>query len=121
MMDMAGNLGTIKKMWLNKCGVASVVPLKVLEMIWPILYHSKKAINPGDFIIPTGKGDLVVKNNSHRMPFLNLKEVEADVALCLIQDTIKTVLNNIEGFTKREVEEAEAACKAQHHRTKKRQ
>jgi hypothetical protein len=28
-MDMAGNLGTIKKMWLNKCRVVSVIPLKV--------------------------------------------------------------------------------------------
>jgi hypothetical protein len=47
------------------------------------------------------------------MPFLNLKEVEAEVALCLIQDTIKTVWNNMEVFTKHEVEEAKAARKAQ--------
>jgi hypothetical protein len=26
MMGMASDLGSIKKMWLNKCGVASVVP-----------------------------------------------------------------------------------------------
>jgi hypothetical protein len=32
-MDMAGNLGSIKKMWLNKCGVARGIPLKVFEMI----------------------------------------------------------------------------------------
>ncbi len=32
MMDMVGNLGAIKKMWLNKCGVASISPLKVLKM-----------------------------------------------------------------------------------------
>jgi hypothetical protein len=32
-MDMADDLGAIKKMWLNKYGVASVLPLKVLEMI----------------------------------------------------------------------------------------
>jgi hypothetical protein len=44
--------------------------------------------------------------------FLNLKKVEAEVALCLIQDIIKTVWNNMEGFTKREVEEAKAAHKA---------
>ncbi len=49
------------------------------------------------------------------MPFRNLKEVEAEVALCLIQDqdTIETVQNNMEGFTKHEVEEAKAACEAQ--------
>jgi hypothetical protein len=44
--------------------------------------------------------------------FLNLKEVETEVALCLIQDIIKTVWNNMEGFTKREVEEAKAAHEA---------
>jgi hypothetical protein len=79
--------------------VASVVPLKVLRMIWPILYHSKKGMNLGHFIIHTDKGDIALKNNSHGMPFLNLKEEEAEVALCLIQDTIKTVQNNMEGFT----------------------
>jgi hypothetical protein len=113
MEDMAGNLGAIKKMWLNKCGVLSIIPLKILKMIWPILYHSKKGMNPGHFIIHTDKGDIVVKNNSHVMTFLNLKEVEAEVALCLIQDTIKTVWNNMQGFTKRELEEAKAAHKAQ--------
>jgi hypothetical protein len=108
-VDMASNLNAIKKMWLNKCGVVSGVPLKVLEMIWPISYHSKKRMNPGHFIIHTDKGGIVVKNNLHRMPFLNLKEVETEVALCLIQDTIKTVQNNMEGFTKPEVEVAKAA------------
>jgi hypothetical protein len=93
--------------------VASVVSLKVLEKIWLISYHSKRGMNPGHFVIPTNKGDIVMKNNSHGMPFLNLKEVEAEVALCLIQDTIQTVWNNLEGFTKHEVEEANTACKAQ--------
>jgi hypothetical protein len=40
-------------------------------------------------------------------------EAEAEVALCLIQDTIEVVRINMEGFTKREVEEAKATCKAQ--------
>jgi hypothetical protein len=112
-IDMAGKLGTIKKMWLNECGVASAIPLKVLEMIWPISYHSKKGMNPGHFIIHTDKGDIVEKNNSQRMLFLNLKEVQAEVALCLIQDTIETVQNNMEGFTVHELEEAKAAHEAQ--------
>jgi hypothetical protein len=108
---MAGNLGVIKKMWLNKCGVASIVPLKVLKMIWPNLYDSQRRMNPGHFVIHTNKGDIVMKNNSHGMQFLNFKEVEAEVALCLIQDTNKTVQNNMEGFTKREVEEAKLPMK----------
>ncbi len=69
-------------------------------------------MNPGHFVIHTKDGDINVKNNSHGMPFLNLKEVEAEVTLCLIHNTINTVWNNMEGFTKREVEEANAACKA---------
>ncbi len=114
-MDMVGDFGAIKKKWLNKCGVASSCPLKVLKKIWPNSYHSKRGMNPGHFIIHTNEGDIVVKNNSCRMPFLNLKEVEAEaeVALCLIQDTIEAVWINMEGFTKREVEEAKATRKAQ--------
>ncbi len=110
---MAGDLGAIKKMWLNKCGVESIIPLKILEMIWPISYHSKKGMNAGHFIIHTNDGNIIVMNNSRRMPFLNLKELEGEVALCLIQDTINTVQKNMEGFTKREVDEAKAARKAQ--------
>ncbi len=37
-MDKAGTMGTIKKMWYNKGGVATIVPLKVLEWIFLILY-----------------------------------------------------------------------------------
>jgi hypothetical protein len=70
-------------------------------------------MNPGYFIIHTDEGGIVVKNNPHRMSILSLKEVEAEVALCLIQDTIKTVGNNMEGFTNREVEEAKAAHEVQ--------
>jgi hypothetical protein len=92
--------------------MVSVVPLKVIKK-WRISYHSKRGMNPGHFVIHTNKGDIIVKNNSHRMLFLNLKEVEAEVALCLIQDTIETVWNNTEGFTKREVEEVKAAHESQ--------
>jgi hypothetical protein len=112
-MDMAGELCAIKKMMLNKCGVASIVPLKVLKKIWPISYHSKRGMNPGHFVIHTNEGNIVVKNSSRGTSFLNLKKVEVEVAPCLIQDTIETVWNNMEGFTKRAVEEAKAAHEAQ--------
>jgi hypothetical protein len=112
-MDMVGDLDANKKIWLNKCGVASIVPLRVLKKIWPISYHSKRGMNPGHCIIHTNVGDII--NNSCRMLFLNLKEVEAEaeVALCLIQDTIEAVWINMEGFTKHEVVEAKATRKAQ--------
>ena len=47
------------------------------------------------------------------MLYINLKELEGEVALCLIQDMIKTVRNNMEGFTEREVKETKAAGEAQ--------
>ncbi len=47
------------------------------------------------------------------MPFLNLKEVEVEVDLCLIQDTIETVQNNMESFTKHELKEEKAARETQ--------
>jgi hypothetical protein len=112
-MDKAGALGAVKKMWLSKGGVASVILLKILEKIWPVSYHSTKGMNPGQFVIHVDAGDVVVRNNQKGMPYLNLKEVKAEVALCLIQDAIQTIHGKMEGFTKQEVEEAKAACKVQ--------
>ncbi len=112
-MNEAGNLGAIKKMWLNEGGVASVIPLKILEKIWPVLYHSVKGMNPGHFVIHLGEGDVVKRNNKKGIPYLNLKEVKAEVALCLLQSAIDTIRGKMEGFSKREVKEATAARKAQ--------
>jgi hypothetical protein len=47
------------------------------------------------------------------MPYLNMKEVKAEVALCLAQDTIDTAHSNMAMFTKCKVEEAKAAREAQ--------
>jgi hypothetical protein len=112
-MDKAGALSVMKKMWLNEGGVASIIPLKILVKIWPVSYHSVKGMNPGQFIIYADAGDVIVHNNQKGMPYLNLKEVKAEVALCLVQDVIQTIRGKMEGFTKQEVEEAKAARKAQ--------
>jgi hypothetical protein len=111
-MDEAGNLGAIKKMWLNKGGVASVIPLKILQKIWPVLYHSTKGMNPGHFVIHLGEGDVVVRNNEKGMPYLILKEVMAKVALCLVQSAIDTICGKMEDFSERKVKEAMAAREA---------
>jgi hypothetical protein len=91
-MDMAGDLDGIKKMWLNECGVVSVVPLKELDMIWPILYHSKKRMNPGHLIYPYRQGGHYCEE---QLPWDAVPQpqgsVETEVSLCLITDTIKTV------------------------------
>jgi hypothetical protein len=112
-MNKAGAHGAVKEMWLNKGGVASVIPLKILEKIWPVFYHSAKGMNPGQFVINADAGDVVICNNQKGMTHLNLKEVEAEVALCLIQDAFQTIRGKMEGFTKQEDEEAKAARKAQ--------
>ena len=102
-MNKAGNLRSIKQMWLNEGGVASVVPLKVLEKIWPVKYDSRR--HGGKFVLVTDQGDIIMKNNDKGMPYLDLRELEAEVALSFIQ----TVRGNMEGLKKREVEEAQKA------------
>ena len=50
-MNKTGDLGAIKQMWLNEGGVASVVPLKFLEKIWPVTYDSRR--HGGKFVLKT--------------------------------------------------------------------
>ena len=102
-MDKAGDFGAIKQVWLNKDGVATIVSLKILEQIWPVTYNSRH--HGGKFVLRTDQGDIFVKNNGKGMPYLDLRELEAEVALSFIQ----TVQGNIEGYTMREVEEARQA------------
>ena len=108
-MDRAGQMGAIEKMWYNEGGVATIVPLKMLERIFLILYQSHKGMNLGHFVIHSDQGDIVVKNNGAGMPYLDVRELEAEVALCFVQ----TVRGNMEGYTAREVEDARAARVAQ--------
>ncbi len=98
-----------RKVWYNEGGVAIIVPLKMLEQIFPISYQSHKGMNPGHFVIHSDQGDVVVKNNGVDMPYLDLRKLEAEVALCFVQ----TVQGNIEGYTAREVKEARTARVAQ--------
>ncbi len=61
-METARDMGTIKQMWLNEGGVAAIVPLEVLEKIWPITYDSRR--HDGQFDWHTDQGDIIIKNNS---------------------------------------------------------
>ena len=47
-MDTAGDMGAIKQMWLNKGGVAAIVPLKVLKKIRLVTYNSR--LHDGQFV-----------------------------------------------------------------------
>ena len=82
-MDKAGDLGAIKQVWLNEGGVATIVPLKVLEQIWPVTYDFKR--HGGKFVLRTDQGNIVIKNNSKGMLYLDLQELEAEVALSFVQ------------------------------------
>ena len=102
-MDKGGDLGAIKQVWLNEGGVATIIPLKVLEQIWPLTYNSRR--HGGKFILRTDQGNIVIKNNGKGMPYLDLRELEAEAAPSFIQ----IVRCNMEGYTRREVEEARQA------------
>jgi hypothetical protein len=86
--------------------------------------------NGGRFVIHTSQGNIIIKNNSKGMSYLNIRDVEAEVVLSFIQTTIgaveaamvapanavsfiQMVHGNMEGYTKRKVEDARAARKAQ--------
>ena len=62
-------------------------------------------MNPGHFVIHSDQGDIVVKNNNIGMPYLDVRELEAEVALCFVQ----TVRGNMEGYTACKIEKLHAA------------
>ena len=74
-----------------------------MEKIWPVTYDSRR--HRGRFVLVTDHGDIIMKNNDKGVPYLDLRELEAEVALSFIQ----TVRGNMEGLKKREVEEAQKA------------
>jgi hypothetical protein len=74
---------------------------------WSITYNSRH--HGGNFILHTDQGNIIIKNNNKGMPYLDLPELEAKVALLSIQ----TVCGNMEGYTKCKVKEACATCEVQ--------
>jgi hypothetical protein len=127
-MEMSGKMGAVEQMWLNEGGVATIIPLKVLEKIWPVSYDSRR--NGGCFVIHTNQENIIIKNNNKGMPYLRIGDVEAEVALLFIQTTIgaieaavvaparvvlfvQTVRGNMEGYTQHEVKDARATHEAQ--------
>ncbi len=114
-MDLSGSLGALEQVWLNEGGVATINPLKQLKKICPVRYDSTR--NGGAFVCRTKDGDVVLKNNGKGMPYLDLREFEAEAVLSFAPETalslVQTVQGNMEGFTKRKVEEAQKACEAQ--------
>jgi len=115
-MDSSGSLGALKQVWLKQQGgVATIIPLKQLKKLCPVVYDS--TCNGGAFICCTKDGNVVLKNNNKGMPYLDLREFEAKEVMSFVPEAalsfVQTVRGNMEGFTKREVEEAQKAREAQ--------
>ena len=108
-MNEIGNLGKLEGMWINEGGIANIIPLEAIARIWRITYDSAGGMNAGYFVIHTDQGNIKVNKNLKGMPYIDLNSVEDKVAL----DFVQTVCGNMEGFTRREVEEAREACEAQ--------
>ncbi len=74
-------------------------------------------LTTGAFICRTKDGDVVLKNNGKGMPYIDLRELEAKAVVSFAPNAalsfVQTVRGNMEGFTKREVEEARKAREAQ--------
>jgi hypothetical protein len=69
-MDTTRDMEAIKQMWINNGCIAAIVPLKVLKKIWPVTYDSR--CHDGQFVWHTDQGDIVIKNNSKGMLYLDI-------------------------------------------------
>jgi hypothetical protein len=74
-MDSSGSLGALKQVWLNEGRVATIILLKQLEKLCPVVYDSTH--HGGAFVCRTKDGNVVLKNNSKGMPYLDLRKFEA--------------------------------------------
>ena len=114
-MDSSGSLGALEQVWLNEGGVATIIPLKQLEKLCPVVYDSTR--NGGAFVCRTKDDDVVLKNNGKGMPYLDLREFEAEAVLSFAPEAamsfVQTVRGNMERFTKYEAEEVQKAREVQ--------
>ena len=84
-MTEMSQLGKTQGMWVNKTRIANIVPLEVISKIWRITYDSHGGMHAGHFIIHTDQGNIVVKKNEKGMPYIDLNEVDGEVALDFVQ------------------------------------
>ena len=67
MITHVGDVGRINDMWLNKSGIANIVPLEVLAKIWRVTYDSSGGMNAGHFVIHTDQGNIPVHKKGHAL------------------------------------------------------
>ena len=98
-MDSSDSLGALKQVWLNEGGAATIIPLKQLKKLCPVVYDSTR--NGGAFICCTNDGEVVLKNKEKGMPYLDLREFEAEAVLSFAPvaalSFVQTVRGNMEG------------------------
>ena len=80
-MNSSGSLGALEQVWLNESRVATIIPLKHLEKLCPVVYDS--TCNGGTFMFMccTKDGNIVLKNNGKGMPYLDFREFEAKTVM----------------------------------------
>jgi hypothetical protein len=59
-------MGALKQMWLNKGGLATIMPLKQLEKLWQVTYDSR--CQGGAFVNHTDHKNIILHNNKKGMP-----------------------------------------------------
>jgi len=67
-MDSSGLLGTLDQVWLNVGRVATIIPLKQLKKLCPMVYDSTH--NRGTFICHTKDSNIVLKTMARACPTL---------------------------------------------------
>jgi hypothetical protein len=105
-MGETGHLGKLNKAWVNRGGIANIVPFNELIKHCRVTFDSTEGNN---FVVHTKDGSVALHNNEAGMPYIDLEESSERAALCFIQ----TIREQFEGFTKREIEAARAAREAQ--------
>ena len=108
-MTHVGAVRCISKMWLNKSGIANIIPLKALAKIWRVTYDSAGGMNAGHFVIHTDQGNIHVHKNCKGVPFIDLNGVNGEMAV----DFVQTIRGNMDGYSRCKVEEARNAREAQ--------
>ncbi|KAL7460225.1 hypothetical protein ACHAXS_000688, partial [Conticribra weissflogii] len=104
--DQRGYFGSLK-MWFNPSGIANLISFDQLERLYDISYCTRGTNKA--FIVHTPDGDITFQRDSMGLPYINAKDMlSSKGGICLIN----TVQQNYEGFTKRQILEAEEARRA---------
>ncbi len=94
-IDSSGSLGALKKVWLNKGGVATIILLKQLKKLCPVNYNS--TCNRGAFVCRTKGSNVVLKNNGKGMPYLDLREVGVKAVLSFAPKAALFFVQTVQG------------------------